>query len=131
MKSIFFSSVDGGDDALAYELIQICKKLSSMEILILSANYNVVKGTSKSTAKGIEWGANRVVGCWAQIISEQVGHNLSEVVLRYEDHLIEIKLISDLDRKDKTIVSNTFIPTSYFRLTPLGYKLCEFITKYD
>ena len=132
MKSIFFSSIDGGDDSLAYELMQICKKLSSMEILILSANYSVVKGTSKPTTKGIEWGATRQVNYWAQIIAEQIGHNLPEIVLQYEDHLIALRLISDRHYTiDKTRVTENFKGTSYFRLTQLGHKLCEFIIKYE
>lgn len=131
MKSIFLSSLGKGDEALAHELLQICKKLSSMEIMILSTNYNVVKGAAKPRTPGIEWGANKGIGYWAQVISEQIGHNLPEIILQYEDNLIELKLISDRDRPDTTRIASNFIPTSYFRLTPLGYKLCEFITKYE
>jgi len=132
MKSIFFSSIDGSDESLAYELMQLCKKLSSMEILILSVNYNVVNGTSKPAQKGIEWESARQVNYWAQVIAEQIGHNLPEIVLKYEDHLIGLRLISDRHYPiDKTRVTENFAPTSYFRLTPLGYKLCEFITKYE
>lgn len=131
MKSIFLVSVGNGDGALAHELLQICKQLSSMEIMILSANHNVVKGTAKPTASGITSSAIQIK-YWTQIIAEQIGHNLSEIVLLYEDHLIALKLISDRHYPiDRTRVTEKFDATPYFRLTPLGYKLCEFITKYE
>ena len=40
--------------------------------------------------------------------------------------LIELKLITE--RKSD---GSLFEPTQYFRLTPSGHKLCEFITKYE
>ena len=131
IKSIFLSSLGQCDEVLAYELLQICKKLSSMEIMILSVNYNVVKGVANPTATGITHSATQIK-YWAQIIAKQIGHNLSEIVLQYEDHLIELKLISDRHYPiDRTRVTENFDATPHFRLTPLGYKLCEFITKYD
>ncbi len=131
MKSIFLSSLGQDDEVLAYELLLICKKLSSMEIMILSVNYNVVKGVAKPTATGITHSATQIK-YWAQIIAEQIGHNLSEIVLQYEDHLIELKLISDRHYPiERTRVTENFDATPFFRLTPLGYKLCEFITRYD
>ena len=133
MKSVFLGSLETtADEVLTYELMKICRQLSSMEIMILSANYNVVKGTAKPTAKGIEWGAAIRIEYWAQIIAEQIGHNLPEIVLQYEEHLIALKLISDRHYPiDRTRVTENFEKTQYFRLTSLGYKLCEFITKYD
>lgn len=136
MKSVFYIAAEKDapreQEEMAYRLFQITKQLSSEEVLILSANYNVVKGTSKPTAKGIEWGTAKEVNYWAQIIAEQIGHNIPEIILQYENHLVELKIISDRDYPgDRTRVVHRFLPTSHFRLTPLGYKLCEFITKYD
>ena len=136
IKSIFFYSVSKdsteNDEMLAYELMKICKDLSSMEILILSANYAVVNNTGRPLAGGIEWGSNRGVNYWAQIISEKIGHNLPEFVLQFENHLMNLQLIS----LRQFVQSNTELPehfmsTPHFRLTPLGYKFCEFMTKYE
>ena len=136
IKSIFFASVSKdsaeNDEILAYELIKICKDLSSMEILILSANYAVVNNTGRSLTRGIEWGSNRGVSYWAQIISEKTGHNLPEFVFQFENHLMNLQLIS----LRQFVQSNTELPehfmsTPHFRLTPLGYKFCEFMTKYE
>ena len=136
IKSIFFASVSKdsaeNDEILAYELIKICKDLSSMEILILSANYAVVNNTGRSLTRGIEWGSNRGVSYWAQIISEKTGHNLPEFVFQFENHLMNLQLISLRQfMQNNTELTNYFMPTPYFRLTPLGYKLCEFMTKYE
>lgn len=136
IKSIFFASVSKdsaeNDEILAYEFIKICKDLSSMEILILSANYAVVNNTGRSLTRGIEWGSNRGVSYWAQIISEKTGHNLPEFVLQFENHLMNLQLISLRQfMQNNTELTNYFMPTPYFRLTPLGYKLCEFMTKYE
>src|SRR3989338_8177761 len=57
MKSIFFSSIENGvtDDqgAIAYQILNIAKQLSSTEVLILSANYNLEKGMGKPRTPGI------------------------------------------------------------------------------
>lgn len=133
MKSIFFASLNkNSDEVLAYELMKICRKLSSMEVQILVANYNITIGNSKPVPHGIEWGSNRGVLYWATTIAEQVGHHIPEVVLQYENHLSELKIISDRHYPvNTTQIVNDFEPTKYFRMTDLGYKLCEFITKYE
>ena len=135
MKSIFFMATEKNtlreQEEMAYRFFQIAKELSGEEILILSANYSVVEGTAKSRIKAIEWGANSRRDYWAQIISEQIGHSFPEIILRYENHLIELKLISSNEDSDRVgITQLNFKTTSYFRLTQLGYELCKFITKY-
>jgi hypothetical protein len=131
VKSIFFSSLQG-DSALAHELLQVCKKLSSMEVLILSANFKMVKGTAKPEQPPIDLTGSRNIQYWARMISRQIGDEIPELVLKHEKHLVELGLISDRDYPmDTTRVVGEFIPTPYFRLTTLGYKLCEFMTNYD
>ena len=77
-------------------------------------------------------GSNRGVSYWAQIISEKTGHNLPEFVFQFENHLMNLQLISLRQFvQNNTELTNYFMPTPYFRLTPLGYKLCEFMTKYE
>lgn len=136
MKSIFFSSIakDATEDGevLAYQLMQTCKKLSSAEILILTGTYAVVKNTGRQLARGSEWGSNSSVGYWAQVVSEKIGHNLPELVLQHEANLIDLKLITGHRYKtNKVATDDLYQPSPYFRLTPLGYKLCEFMTKYE
>lgn len=131
MKSIFFYSVSKEatekTEKDAYEMMQITKELSSMEVLILRANFNMVIGTAKShTGKNANKRTN-ARGAWFITIANELGYDFPEIVGRHEKHLMELKLISEIDNPAR----NAMIPTDYFRLTTLGYKLCEFITKYD
>lgn len=134
MKSVFFSAlVENGDESLAYELMKTCRKLSSMEIQILVANYNIAIGKSEPVPHGIEWGSNRRIDYWASNIAEQIGHHVPEIILQYEEHLMMSQLISrkHYPQVNYTYFATEFEPTKYFRMTDLGYKLCEFITKYE
>lgn len=135
MKSIFFASITKNitedDEILTYQLMQICKKLSSAEILILNGAYAVVKNTGKKLLEGINV-SNCNANIWAQIVSKKIGHNLPDIVFQHENHLMELKLITDRQYlRNNTEVPRDFSTSQYFRLTALGYKLCEFITKYE
>lgn len=136
MKSVFFSCVEKQvgkeQEEVAYLLFQTAKQLSSAEILILSANYQIVKNTGRQLVKGVEWGSNRIVNYWAQSISEKIGHNLPELVLQHENNLMNLKLITDRKyMRNNTEISKDFHSSPYFRLTSFGYKLCELLTKYE
>jgi len=131
MKSLFFYSISKEatekTEKDAYEMMQICKELSSMEVLILKANFNLVIGTAKSHAgKNVSKRTN-TRATWFITVANELGYDFPEIVERHEKHLMELKLISEIDNPSR----NAMIPTDYFRLTTLGYKLCEFITKYD
>lgn len=135
MKSIFYVATqknsEKSQEEMAYRMFHIAKQLSSEEILILSANFAVVKNTGKPLARGIVL-SSRHINDWAQIISEKIGHNLPEFVLQFENHLVDLQLISSKQfMQNNTELPEHFKPSQYFRLTPLGYKLCEFITKYE
>lgn len=133
MKSIFFASLaNNSDEIFSYELMRICRKLSSMEVQILIANYNIVIGKSKPVPHGIEWGSSRRIRYWAENIAEQIGHGMPDMVMAYENHLTELMLISGKHYPlETTQIVEGFEPTNYFRMTDLGYKLCEYITKYE
>lgn len=136
MKSIFFCSVElnttNEGEQRAYELLQTAKQLSSAEILILRGTYDVVKNTGRQLDMGIEWGSNRRAAYWAEVISKKIGHNLPELVLQHEANLIALRLITDYEfARNNTEIPKEFLPSQYFRLTALGYKLCEFMTKYE
>lgn len=130
MKSIFFASVSKNvredEEKLAYELMQICKKLSGGDLLVLKAAYDVVNGhlaSSMPTINHLEKNANN----WLNLIAQQIGHDLPSLVEVHEKNLMELKLISDRTLSDRSGIQST----QHFRLTTLGYKLCEFITKYE
>lgn len=129
MKSIFLYSITNDisseDKELSYELLKICKKINSGELLVLKVCYDIVnKKPATIIYKNIEDYHN--VSEWLSIISKQLGHNLSSLVEIYENNLTELKLITDRIYPDRS----GFGKSKYFRLTTLGLKLCEFITRY-
>lgn len=130
IKSIFFASVskDATEDKekLAYELMQICKKLSSGDLLVLKAAYDVVNGHLAPSMPAINH-REKNANDWLNLVAQQIGHSLPSLVEVHEKNLMELKLISDRTLSDKSGIQ----PTQHFRLTTLGYKLCEFITKYE
>lgn len=136
MKSIFFRSLEKDateeQEQLAYQLFETAKQLSGAEVLILSANYAVVSNTGKPIASGV-FLSSVSIDYWAGIISEKIGGNfLKQIVFQYEKHLIDLQLISGHHyAMDTNRVASNFESTRYFRMTDLGYILCEFITKYE
>jgi len=133
MKSLFFCSVSKGQDAstghVSYELMRICRQLSAGEILVLKAAYEINLGKNPSQSllsmRGVNLGTNSASD-WFEMISRQLEHNLPTLVEIYEDKLITLKLISPRVSTD----TRTFEQTGFYRLTPLGFKLCEQILKY-
>ena len=130
MKSIFFTSVSRNvhekDEELAYELMQICKKLTSGEILVLKAVYDIINDRFAPDMASFDL-ETESASTWLDIIASQIGHNMSSLIEMHEQKLIGLKLITDRVYSDRSGISNT----PHFRLTQLGYKLCEFITKYE
>jgi len=125
MKSIFFSSVENNSDdqkeSLAYELLQICKELTSGDILILKATFEILKNPGDIDVK--DNAANK----WINNISKKIGHNLPSLITYHENHLMDLNLISPRIHNDRSGI----VTGKYYRLSDLGYTLCEFITKYD
>ena len=123
MKSIFLVSISKDakeeDEELAYEIMQICKKLSSGDLIILKAIYDMVQENKHNNGQ-------RGAKDWLDIIAQQIGHSIPLLVEMHEEKLMKLKLISERIYSDKS----AFEKTKYFRLTELGYKLCEFISKY-
>ena len=127
MKSIFLTSVSkdasGKDEELAYEFMQICKRLSSGDLLVLKAAYDKKNGNT-NLKRSID--DVRQATEWCHLISLQIGHGIPSLAEAYEEKLIELKLIGDRRHSDRS----GFTEEKNFRLTGLGYKLCEFIVKY-
>lgn len=130
IKSLFFASISKDvtedEEKLAYELMQICKKLSSGELLVLKAAYDVVIGRLAPNMSNINH-QEKNANDWLNLIAKQIRHSLPSLVEVHEKNLMELKLISDRTLSDRSGIR----PTQHFRLTTLGYKLCEFITKYE
>ena len=136
-KSIFFSTITADtktkDEVLAYQMFQICKKLTGEDILILKASFDIVKNNGGKVSVGSQSPIPRGSSLeWAREVSKKIGHGILEIVRNREEHLENLNLIAQREQiPSHTRPQDAFLQTPYFRLTPLGYKFCEFITKYN
>lgn len=134
VKSIFFSgiSVDANerDESLAYEFLQSAKELSGTEILILKANFELVQGKVATTVSADILGSVQSKrSVWKRVIARQMGYGeLHAIATKYEKNLESLGLISP--RSDDSRFQDEFETTYKFRLSEMGCKFCEFITKY-
>jgi len=128
MKSIFLKSISANasdeDELLAYELMQICKKLSSNDILHLKTIYDIASGGGTN----IQGANTQTTGLeeWLNIVANKVGHKMRALVELSERNLVELKLIGNRRHADGSGIENS----TTFRMTQFGMKLCEFISAY-
>ncbi|MFA5942482.1 MAG: hypothetical protein WC798_02305 [Candidatus Paceibacterota bacterium] len=136
IKSIFFAGIsvdsDAQNEALAYEFLQTAKKLNGTEILILKANFDIVRGhpIAEVQKRMEDTSNNHNRGRWRKFISIQMGYSdFDAVVRKYEAHLEELCLITPRNEDNRFV--NDYEPSQKFRLTEIGFKFCEFMTKYE
>lgn len=130
IKSLFLTSISKdtseADQALVYELMQICKKLAAGEILVIKAAFDIKSSRLAQNMPTVDHSTANA-NDWLNIIARQLGHDIASLVEFHEKNLIDLKLITDRTNSDRSGVGRT----QHFRLTPLGYKLCKFITRYE
>ena len=110
--------------------MQICKQLSSGDILVLKAVYDISKGNSTFDMPKIGDNFNSRES-WFKLIAKQIGHDLPALVERYEKNLMELKLITNIKLAYGGNDTSSFESSKNFRLTSLGKTFCEFIIKYE
>lgn len=126
LKSIFFCGVECNADEkkeeVSYQLLKLCKKLNSVDILILKVCYDIYLGKNlENVNTGIA-----SFNDWLNIISSKIGYDLPELVSLEDDKLVQLGLLSGRNYPDKSGIHSS----KEFRLTKLSIKLCEFITKW-
>jgi hypothetical protein len=130
MKNLFLYSVSAGVNAeesmLAHEYMQICKKLDSGDILIIKALYDLAQGRKSKNIKDYDPKSGDA-RTWLLIVALQMGHGVPDLVEIHEENLMNLKLITERTYSDRS----GFRGTEYYRLTTLGYKLCDYIIKYE
>ncbi|MFA6295169.1 MAG: hypothetical protein WC666_01955 [Candidatus Paceibacterota bacterium] len=136
IKSIFFYGISINsvekDEFWSYEFIQTIKKISSTEVLILRAAYEIAENKSNTEVlKRLENKSNpQMRSGWRNTISLQMNLGGGDsIVLKYEENLEKLGLISPRHEDDR--FSTEFTPTSKCRLTDMGYMFCRFITRYE
>lgn len=125
MKSIFFTSVaktaKEKDEILAYELLLICKKLTSFDILVLKACYAIYLKNDPIR------NAMHSHGDWVRTVTAEIGIGYEELTGVSEDHLLQLNLLTERTNSDRSGIRKG----REFRLSSLGLKFCEYITNYE
>lgn len=128
VKTLFIKSVaqDSTEEEqiLSYQFMRLCKELDSGSLLVLKAAYDIVNENYSPKLEGTKIDLKqRNVQTWLLNISKQIGHEIKSLVEVHEDKLADLKLISQRTQSDRSGID----VTNYYRLTDLGYKVCEFI----
>ena len=106
-------------DVLPQQFMRICRSLNSTEVLILQANYELAKSGHSPRRYGR--------GQWIRDVAENSTFKIQALVQSQEASLMQKCLISETTHSDNSGV----VQTQYFRMTDLGYKLCQFMAEKD
>lgn len=110
--------IDKDDDErrLARQMLILVRELASEEIRILRACYELATHKTPDISFGDHF-------TWASSVAKKLGHNLSYLVMRYENHLVALGLFGELTHSDHSGVRH---PDKY-RLTDLALKFCAIL----
>ena len=106
-----------GEELVNYQLLQISKRLSGGQLLVLKTTYDLYK-------KGGFHSINSSMA-WLESIATRIGHNITALIQQDELVLISNGLISDRTSRDRSGVNVTNA-----RLTDLGIRFCEVLVRY-
>jgi hypothetical protein len=110
------------ESILPQQYMKIVRQLQSSELLILLATYQLSKEANIDSG-----GKADRTHKWINIIAERTGLKYPELVEANEDGLIALRLITPRKYPDKSGIDLG----DHYRLTQLGFDLCEYIEKYD
>ena len=106
-----------GEELVNYQLLQISKRLSGGQLLVLKTTYDwYKKGGFHSTNSS---------RAWLESIATRIGHNITTLIQQDELVLVSNGLISDRISPDRSQVNITNA-----RLTDLGIRFCEVLVRY-
>lgn len=122
MKAMFYSAnkinATDADEILGYQLFQIAKRLSSNELLVLKATYELLRKGPMRPSSGTR--------DWTVAVAGQLGHNLLALIEHAERALVDGQLLSERTSTDRIGVQEK----RSWRLTDLGIKFCQNIEQY-
>ncbi|RJQ27950.1 hypothetical protein C4577_00355 [Candidatus Parcubacteria bacterium] len=104
------------------QLMKLARTLSSTEVLILIACYDISKNPPQNES------GNSLTSDhdWFSHVATVSKLDFLEIVANCEEHLMERRLITPRDGVDKRVRT-----TPHYRLTDLGYELMNYISYYD
>jgi len=123
MKKVFIAAAtetaSDRNSLLPYQFLRLCRGMSSGEIVVLHATYEIAKSDQIPEITG----ANQ----WLDIIAKKSGLEHTSLVEIYEEDLIKKYLLSRRIHSDRSGIA----AKPHFRLTSLGFDLCNYIASYD
>lgn len=126
LKHLFYAIIDKEtkDKYTAYTLFKLAKKLESLDILILKATYKIYLSKDKPEKEKIDSKST-----WREWIAAEIGFEQDMIasIFPSEEKLEELRLIEGKPGRDENMIR----PGAHFRLTSLGTRLCQYITKYE
>ena len=124
MKKVFIAAaIETASDRnslLPYQFLRLCRGMSSGEVIVLNATYEIAKSENISNTEN---SAN----VWLRTIADKSGLVYTSLVEIHEEDLIKKHLLSGRMGSDRSIVA--IRPN--FRLTSLALELCDYIASYD
>ncbi len=121
LKKIFLvaasEELSDRNSLLPLQYMKLCRELSSGEIIVMSTTYHYAKTGFKDMDEAREW---------LVFISDNSGLKHPSLVASYEEKLIDKYLLTPRALSDKSGIA----AKPYFRLTSLGYDICEYLAKY-
>lgn len=127
VKSLFIKTLieDSSEEekVIAYQFMKLSQELNSDSLLILKAAFDISNGRLNPSKSFSVENDTKSTHSWLTSISMQLGHGIISLVELHEEQLIQLKLISPRRYGDNSGIDNT----GHFRLTDLGYKLCQYI----
>lgn len=118
LKQIFLiaatESKTDRESLIPQQFMKVCRQLSSGEIIVMSTAYRISKTDYPKISAASQW---------LQDMARESGLNHASLVEFNEETLIQKKILSPRKFKDESGV--TIDP--HFRLTSLGFGVCEFL----
>ncbi len=108
------------DSVLPQQYMRLCRTLTSGEALVLVATYDVA-------CHGGEEKKESAASVWLSTIAKKSGLKYSELVEIHERNLIDKNLLTRRVHGDRSGVQ----VGQYYRLTPLGYEICQYIGEFE
>lgn len=126
MKKVFLvtssEKVFDREDIEPLEFLRLCRKMSSGEILLLMANYNICKNSDDWKRES----SLQPISDWVTRITKESALKLHGLIFLHEQGLMDKHLL-----KERSGASHVGIDKDSYRLTDLGFALCEYIEQYD
>ena len=111
------ANLEEGEDLANYQLLQICKRLTGGQILVLKTTYEL---ETRKELPGYKMSAQN----WLEVIASGLGHGVTSLVEQDESVLISNGLITKRIHTDLSGIQRNE------RLTDLGHRFCQVIVQY-